>query len=188
MNPSLRKDSAISGMSTTFDEHALAGVDVLKYGAATYIVKGKMMKAAVRQYNICCEELPITIFHKNESFEAFADARSMVIRSLCTARLCDSALDYFYAIIPFNNEEQNQNTKRWLCTRKNSTIGPCMYHPYLVDIKQTEDLKIGGLLKKGIKESIYSKEIRKSHFLASLISQAKEAIPSTTLGKGLMYL
>ena len=156
------------------------GTEVISYGAATYLIPGNEVNATLRPYknNECCKEIPIRIRSNDSlnSIDAFADPRTLVIRSLCTPRICDAAFPYFYSI-KFN--EDNEQT--WLCTKGTPEIHPCQIKPRKVELMMNPKLRIDNLLSHpNLNPSIYTKNQLKSHKLSNLVMEARDVIELKT--------
>lgn len=109
------------------------GVEIMNFGAVSYLVSGQMMAVSVHHHNTCYEELPITIpYAANNETEVFMDPRTMIIRPYCTQRVCDPIFPYYYYVKLRNNSDIG-GTPTFLCTTGTPHLGPCETPPLKIE-------------------------------------------------------
>ena len=159
--------------------NANKGYEILPYGSANYVVEGNKLKASISREEVgkCCIELPIYVYvNETKKIPAYADPRTMVIRSLCTPRICDQVWSYYYAL-----DFEGRNETTWVCTKGTPELHLCSEIPQEVKAMSTPEITMTETLKKtNVKPSIYPDEQLKSHRLAKLVSETRGLIEYRT--------
>ena len=107
-------------------------------GAASYISRPVQLKAKIRSYPFCCENLPIELLNVNPSKKlAFLDPRTSEIKPHCNRRLCEILFPFYYYVQIVNPVDNMQDKESYVCSTGTSTIKLCNEELTIVSIKSS---------------------------------------------------
>ena len=150
------------------------GVEVYNYGAVTYAVKGVPINAQIRDYEFCCEELPIRVATRLTNVtNVFMDSRSKVIRPYCTKRICDGAFPFYYHV-QMHDPVTTEVEERYYCTKGTPKVKRCPAPLLIKAMSKSVTMELINFTKNS-NPKLYNDEIMKKHHLSQLLVGASKS-------------
>ena len=156
------------------------GLKIMRRGDATTVTSGTEMKAEIRSFSTCCEELPIRLLNE-EKDEAFMELGTSSIREMCTERVCNTLEPFYYRLKMFE-EGKNHSRIVWMCTQGSHHIRNCEKVPEKIQIiDQDFESQVSKMLtdEKTVQTSFYDEERMKLYRRHIIMMEARNVVPAS---------